>query len=194
VNVQDVAVEEQSRFNERPGVGRQSARKHLIKLINSGQVKARGRHLSDDSVAMDESSSDDDESESGTESDGSLVTAKLAGDDGSDTIEFSTELVPGLSRQWYGRVVVSSPTEKALVVDLDKSDMHNGSKEAFIRLLECAEECLGCARVFVIARRDRNDQATLMRTFMYLGFKPMPPSSMPVDVYPCKYLCLATQL
>jgi len=110
-----------------------------------------------------------------------------------EAIEFSTELAPGLSRQWFGHVVKCA-SGKALVVDLDKSDMHNGSKEAFIRLLECADECLDCTVVYVTARRSRTDHTTLMRTFMYLGFKPVPPQAMPKHVNAAAHICLATEL
>jgi len=188
------------------GVGATSAqRKHLIKLINSGAVKARGRHLSDDSVAIDESSSEAETEDSSEESDTEAqqqhkpAVAKVQEEEQAEaeSIEFSTELAPGLSRQWFGHIVrmnKKATNDKALVVDLDKSDMQNGSKEAFIRLLECADECLGCTHVYVIARRDRNDQNTLMRTFMYLGFKPVAPLSMPPHVDQQVYFCLATEL
>lgn len=158
--------------------------------------------MSDDSVAIDgrSSSSDDDEEEDESDTSGddmaTVASSQKVVSAEPETIEFSTELAPGLSRQWFGHVVTMTKTntDKALVVDLDKSDMQNGSKEAFIRLLECAEECLACTHVYVVARRDRNDQTTLMRTFMYLGFKPVPPQSMPSHVDQQKYVCLATEL
>lgn len=50
-----------------------------------------------------------------------------------------------------------------------------GSKEAFVSLLEYAEEVLGCANVVVCFKKDRADRALLIRTFMFLGFQPIPP-------------------
>lgn len=50
-----------------------------------------------------------------------------------------------------------------------------GSKEAFVSLLEYAEEVLGCTHVLICFRKDRNDRAILIRTFMFLGFEVIPP-------------------
>ncbi|KAB7500875.1 Ornithine decarboxylase antizyme 1 [Armadillidium nasatum] len=50
-----------------------------------------------------------------------------------------------------------------------------GSKEAFVSLLEYAEEALGCSNVIVCFKKDRADRALLIRTFMFLGFQPIPP-------------------
>jgi len=185
---------------------KQLAKKHLIKLIQQQQqqVKPRGRHQSDESATIDDSSSSsdehDDSDETESESDATIATLVRAptsnatgAEQQPEAIEVSTEVAPGLSRQWFGHVVKSG-VGKALVVDLDKSDMHNGSKEAFIRLLECADECLHCSHVYVTARRDRTDHTMLMRTFMYLGFKPVPPQSMPQHVDHKNYICLATEL
>jgi hypothetical protein len=172
----------------------QQRKQHLIKLIRAGaKGQQRGRHQSDDSVT-NESSSDDSEQESGGEERDETVAQENVQ---LEAVQFTTELAPGLNRQWFGQIVRMNKRDgasKALVVDLDKSDMHNGSKEAFIRLLECADECLGCARVYVTARRDRGDQTTLMRTFMYLGFKPVPPQTMPAGVDTKMCVCLATEL
>jgi len=50
-----------------------------------------------------------------------------------------------------------------------------GSKEAFVSLLEYAEEVLECTHVLVCFKKDRSDRALLIRTFMYLGFMAIPP-------------------
>jgi len=50
-----------------------------------------------------------------------------------------------------------------------------GSKEAFVSLLEYAEEILQCANVVVCFKKERSDRALLIRTFMFLGFQPIPP-------------------
>jgi len=50
-----------------------------------------------------------------------------------------------------------------------------GSKEAFVSLLEYAEEVLGCSHVLICFKKDRSDRAMLIRTFMFLGFEVIPP-------------------
>lgn len=50
-----------------------------------------------------------------------------------------------------------------------------GSKEAFVSLLEYAEEVLGCSHVLICFKKDRSDRAMLIRTFMFLGFEAIPP-------------------
>lgn len=54
-------------------------------------------------------------------------------------------------------------------------NLPKGSKEAFVSLLEYAEETLCCANVVVCFKKDRSDRALLIRTFMFLGFQPVPP-------------------
>jgi len=51
-----------------------------------------------------------------------------------------------------------------------------GSKEAFVSLLEYAEEVLGCSHVLLCFAKDRADRAQLIRSFMFLGFEPIAPS------------------
>ncbi|XP_042223926.1 ornithine decarboxylase antizyme 1-like [Homarus americanus] len=50
-----------------------------------------------------------------------------------------------------------------------------GSKEAFVSLLEYAEEVLGCSHVLICFKKDRSDRAMLIRNFMFLGFVAIPP-------------------
>ncbi|XP_030756339.1 LOW QUALITY PROTEIN: ornithine decarboxylase antizyme [Sitophilus oryzae] len=52
-----------------------------------------------------------------------------------------------------------------------------GSKEAFVALLEAAEEKLKCKHVVVVFKADRSDRPTLVRTFMFLGFAVLSPNS-----------------
>ncbi|XP_076038939.1 ornithine decarboxylase antizyme [Oratosquilla oratoria] len=51
----------------------------------------------------------------------------------------------------------------------------DGSKEAFVALLEYAEDVLRCSNAIVCFKKDRNDRAVLIRTFMFLGFVAIPP-------------------
>lgn len=50
----------------------------------------------------------------------------------------------------------------------------DGSKEAFVSLLEYAEEFLKCQHIFVCFRKPAVTKA-LIRTFMFLGFTLLPP-------------------
>jgi len=50
-----------------------------------------------------------------------------------------------------------------------------GSKEGFVSLLEYAEEVLKCTHIIVCFKKERNDRALLVRTFMFLGFTTLPP-------------------
>jgi len=59
----------------------------------------------------------------------------------------------------------------------------DNSKEAFISLLEFAEEELQCKQVTVYFDKNRNDRPILVRLFNFIGFSILPPnhSSSPND-------------
>lgn len=50
-----------------------------------------------------------------------------------------------------------------------------GSKESFMLLLDFAEERLGCDSCIICVLKTRPDRATLLRTFMFMGFQLLPP-------------------
>jgi len=52
----------------------------------------------------------------------------------------------------------------------------DNSKEAFISLLEFAEEELQCMRVTVYFNKNRSDKNALMRLFSFIGFSVLPPN------------------
>lgn len=52
-----------------------------------------------------------------------------------------------------------------------------GSRESFVTLLETAEEQLKCKHVVVVFANDRADRGNLVRTFMFLGFAVLSPTS-----------------
>ncbi|XP_076309003.1 ornithine decarboxylase antizyme [Tachypleus tridentatus] len=62
-----------------------------------------------------------------------------------------------------------------LYVQVPCGILPDGSKEAFITLLEYAEEELHCSHVIVCFTKNRADRATLVRTFMFLGFMTLAP-------------------
>lgn len=62
-----------------------------------------------------------------------------------------------------------------LYVEVPQGDIPPGAKECLISLLEYAEEHLDCTHVFVGLLKDRKDRASLMRTFMFMGFETVKP-------------------
>jgi hypothetical protein len=141
-----------------------------------------------------DSESDVDIASSETESEEENVKEVInqAGDEG-EIVEFSTDLGAGIQRQWRGRLLQQA-NGKAFVIDVDQCDWQNGSKEAFIRLLEAVDECLGCSTVYLTASRQQQDLPLLMKTFMYLGFQPVAPNAMPNSVECATHVCMAVQL
>lgn len=67
-----------------------------------------------------------------------------------------------------------------LYVDIPTSVLPDGSRDAFVSLLEFAEEKIECEKVFVCFKRNRPDRAALMRVFMFLGFSVVPPDNKEV--------------
>lgn len=66
---------------------------------------------------------------------GSLSTTDEESDSEDDVsgggqIEFNVNVAVGVNRQWYARVLELAKGNKALVIDLDKCDWQNGSKQA----------------------------------------------------------------
>ena len=57
--------------------------------------------------------------------------------------------------------------------------LQSGSKESFMLLLDFAEERLGCTKCIICVLKTRPDRATLLRTFMFIGFQVLPPHAPP---------------
>lgn len=66
---------------------------------------------------------------------------------------------------------------QTLFIEIPADILPDGSKESFVTLLEYAEDVLACSHVIVCFKKNRNDRATLVKTFMFLGFVPLAPGS-----------------
>jgi len=64
-----------------------------------------------------------------------------------------------------------------LFVEVPNGILPDGSKESFVTLLEYAEEELKCSHVIVCFKKSRSDRASLVRTFMFLGFSAVAPGN-----------------
>ncbi|XP_021954431.1 ornithine decarboxylase antizyme 2 [Folsomia candida] len=64
-----------------------------------------------------------------------------------------------------------------LYIEIPNGCLPDASKEAFVALLEYAEEVLRCHHAVVCFKKDRMDRAILIRTFMFLGFYLVPPGN-----------------
>lgn len=64
-----------------------------------------------------------------------------------------------------------------LYIEVPNGCLPDASKEAFVALLEYAEEVLQCHHAVVCFKKDRVDRAILIRTFMFLGFYLVPPGN-----------------
>lgn len=65
--------------------------------------------------------------------------------------------------------------KRRLYIQVPKDLVPEGSKQAFISLLEYAEEILECTHVIVCFEKNAPDRAMLVRIFMFLGFATLAP-------------------
>lgn len=69
----------------------------------------------------------------------------------------------------------------ALYVELPQQ-LNDESKEKFVSLLEFAEDTLHCRHVIVYFDKTRSDRASLVKTFMFLGFHVLSPNNTLVEL------------
>ena len=77
----------------------------------------------------------------------------------------AAKLPPWEAILWQGR----------LYVNVTMQQLSEGSKEAFVELLEYAEERLGCSHVVVCLDRQLKEMKVVVRNFLFLGFQPLAP-------------------
>jgi len=66
---------------------------------------------------------------------------------------------------------------KTMFIEIPSNILPEGSKESFVTLLEYAQDVLSCTHVIVCFKKNRSDRASLIRTFMFLGFVPVAPGA-----------------
>nr|XP_014431463.1 ornithine decarboxylase antizyme 2 [Pelodiscus sinensis] len=62
-------------------------------------------------------------------------------------------------------------SNQSLFVEIPDGLLADGSKEGLLALLEFAEEKMKVSYVFVCFRKSREDRASLLKTFSFLGFE-----------------------
>lgn len=101
-------------------------------------------------------------------------------------IDFKIYVTPNTATRW--EAVVSGSSVYLRV----PSVLAAGSKESFLLLLDFAEEHLRCASCIICVLKSRPDRATLLRTFMFMGFQVVPPHSplLPAEIDNPDYIFL----
>lgn len=87
-------------------------------------------------------------------------------------ITFRYPLTPRTTLTWD-----TTLSKGNLYIEVPNGCLPDASREAFVTLLEYAEEVLKCKHAIVCFRKERHDRALLVRTFMFLGFYLVPPGS-----------------
>jgi hypothetical protein len=95
---------------------------------------------------------------------GLKVRHGVASDNGVSKLRFCIT-VEGQEMHWETLLI-----GKTLFVEIPSNVLPEGSRESFVSLLEHAEDVLGCSKVIICFKKNRPDQASLIRTFLFLGF------------------------
>jgi len=96
----------------------------------------------------------------------------LANSQVASNLCFQVQLADCMQVNWETFLVGSK-----LYVEIPTGILPEGSKESFVALLEYAEETLKCSHVIVCFKKARSDRASLIRTFMFLGFSVVGPGN-----------------
>jgi len=90
--------------------------------------------------------------------------------DSAIKICFSAAGLGGVRTSWDGVL-----WQERLYVSVTGSQLADGSKRAFISLLEYAEEELGVSHVVACLDKLHHDNKNVIRNFLFLGFQPLAP-------------------
>jgi ornithine decarboxylase antizyme 1 len=88
-------------------------------------------------------------------------------------LQVTVQLIEGIQTHWDVTI-----DKRWMSVDVPAGPLGEGSKQSLISLLELAE-AVGCQRCVVCLQKDRRDRSVIVKTFLFLGFTPMPPSEWP---------------
>lgn len=93
-----------------------------------------------------------------------------SGSDQATKISFSAAGLGGSRTNWEAVL-----WQDRLYVSVTSSQLAEGSKRAFVSLLEYAEEELGVSHVVACLDRLHHDNKNVIRNFLFLGFQPIAP-------------------
>lgn len=106
------------------------------------------------------------------------LVRELVKSNGTAKLQVTVQLIEGVSTIWDVNI-----DKRWMIVDVPNGTLGEGSKQSLISLLELAE-AVGCQRCVVCIAKDRKDRPVLVKTFLFLGFTPMPPAEWPGAVPP----------
>jgi hypothetical protein len=130
---------------------------------------------SESSSINDESSSDDGEDEDG---DMDFVSEQLSKNATFAKLTFRSNLSDQKEIEWKTYLHTNDDGEKHLYINISLNYiLCDGIRDSFVSLLEFAEDKLKCHKVFIWFNKSRVDRQTLMRTFMFFGFKTVTPGN-----------------
>jgi len=106
-------------------------------------------------------------------------------------IRISIKLIEGITTSWD--VCIDG---KTMLVSVPPGILAEGSKQSLVCLLELGSliECNCCIVAF---KKDCRDRSQLMRTFMFLGFQPIPAPQQPPAYFGGKakgHICMAYEI
>jgi len=107
---------------------------------------------------------------SGTQAEETLPETPDPAEDKAVKISFSAAGLGGVRTTWDAVL-----WQERLYVSVTSGQLADGSKRAFVSLLEYAEEELGVSHVVACLDRHHNDNKNVIRNFLFLGFQSIAP-------------------
>lgn len=112
-----------------------------------------------------------------------LILVQLNNNINFVNIMFKSTLSDAKELEWKTYLYKGPNSEKNLYVNVSLNYvLCDGVRDSFISLLEFAEENLNCSKVFIWLNKSRMDRPSLMRTFMFFGFKTIAPGNTKLDI------------